>query len=103
VTKAERLATDPQPTLEFVQGKASVQELWSLKCGCVLSNWRPLVDPQCRDVLKLAERYADGAGIHAPGGRHARDRLCTHRHRRWRMQPGQKAYYTVVGLEFTPA
>jgi hypothetical protein len=53
-------ATNPLPMLEFLAGKASARKLRLFAFGCLRSRWQLLRDPRGRQLLDLAECYADG-------------------------------------------
>jgi hypothetical protein len=61
VTEAEwNACTDPQPMLEFLQGKASDRKLWLIAVGYCRSIWRLMNDPRSRRGVEVAEQVADG-------------------------------------------
>jgi hypothetical protein len=53
-------ATDPQPMLEFLRGKASDRKLRLVCCALCRAVEHLLTDKRYRAALDVAERYADG-------------------------------------------
>jgi hypothetical protein len=61
MTEAEWLAaTDPEPMLAFLRGKASERKLRLFAAGCCRRVWPALTEARCREAVGVAERYADG-------------------------------------------
>jgi hypothetical protein len=67
MTESEWLAaTDPQPMLEYLRGRASDRKLRLFACNAILRAWDVLYndDPRCnswcRQALERAEQLADG-------------------------------------------
>lgn len=61
MTEEEWLAsTDPRPMLDFVRGRVSGRKLRLFACGCYRRVWNALSEKRDRQVIKLAELYADG-------------------------------------------
>jgi hypothetical protein len=61
VTEAEWLdASDAEPMLEFLHGKASDRKLRLFACACARAAWNPLPNAASRTLLEIAEAYADG-------------------------------------------
>jgi hypothetical protein len=61
VTEAEWLvATDPQPMLSFLRGKAGDRKLRLFACACCRSVWQLLPYELSRRAVEVSERYADG-------------------------------------------
>lgn len=60
MTEAEWLnATDPEPMLEFLRGKASDRKLHLLVVACCYRIWR-LLPVACQNLCDVLERFADG-------------------------------------------
>jgi hypothetical protein len=53
-------ATDPQPMLAFLRGRASDRKLRLFACGFCNSIDQALEDEICREAVRVAERFADG-------------------------------------------
>jgi hypothetical protein len=51
--------TDPTPMLEFLRGKISERKVRLFSCACCRRIWH-LLSELSREVVMLAERYADG-------------------------------------------
>jgi hypothetical protein len=61
VTEAEWLAaTDPQPMLDLLRGRATERKLRLFACGLCRSFWSLLIDERSRVAVETAERLADG-------------------------------------------
>ncbi|WP_238602500.1 hypothetical protein [Fimbriiglobus ruber] len=61
MTEAEWLAaTDPEPMLEFLRGKASDRKLRLFACSCCRRIWHCFSDNRSRWAVMVAEQYADG-------------------------------------------
>jgi len=61
VTEAEWLAaTDPEPMLGFLRGKASERELRLFAVSAVRRVWHLIRDERSKCAVEAAERYADG-------------------------------------------
>src|SRR4051794_39993632 len=61
MTEREWLAcTDPGPMLEALRGRASSRKLVLLGVACYRRVWDQLRDEAVREVVEVAERYADG-------------------------------------------
>jgi hypothetical protein len=77
MTEADWLAAaDPTPMLAFLRRKASDRKLRLFACGCARFRWAPLPDARSRDLLDLAERYADGEATDAEIGAARRIGYC---------------------------
>src|SRR5437764_12905187 len=50
---------NPQPMLEFLQGRASDRKLRLFACACCRRVWQQINLPSSRDTVEAAERYAD--------------------------------------------
>jgi hypothetical protein len=60
VTEQEWLTgTDPYPMLQFVRGRLTERQMRLFAVACCRSIW-PLLDKPHRDVVEVAERYAEG-------------------------------------------
>jgi hypothetical protein len=61
MTQAEWLAcAHAGPMLEFLRSRASDRKLRLFACACARSVWRLLRDERSKDMVRVAERYADG-------------------------------------------
>jgi hypothetical protein len=61
VTEAEWLtATDPEPMLTYLRGRASRRRLRLLAVACCRRVWHALTHPTCRLAVELAEKSVDG-------------------------------------------
>ncbi len=68
MTEADWLAaTDPSPMLAFLRDNAYDlnRKLRLFACACARFRWAPLPDARSRNLLDLAERYADGEAADA--------------------------------------
>ena len=52
-------ATDPDTLLHFVRGKATDRQFRLYACGCCRRIWHLLRDARSRNLVEVAERYAD--------------------------------------------
>jgi hypothetical protein len=55
--------TDPAPMFELIDGRAGTRKLRLFACACCRHLWPLLPDElreHCRQLVELAERYADG-------------------------------------------
>jgi hypothetical protein len=99
MTEAEWLAcTDPQPMLDFFDGKASDRKLRLAACGCARQIVRMRKDGYGLDILSAAERYADraaGSPNHLPAPQLVRDIL--------QKAPLSRTRFTVSMLDATTA
>src|SRR4051812_21857562 len=53
-------STDPTPMLEFLQGKVSERKLRLFAVACCRRAWHLLPAEDCRQLVDVAEQYADG-------------------------------------------
>jgi hypothetical protein len=61
MTEAEWLACEnPQPMLEFLRGKVSERKLRLFACACCRSISKLMPDDQVRQIVTVAEQFADG-------------------------------------------
>jgi hypothetical protein len=66
MTAAEWLAcTEPTPMLEFLGDRASSRKLRLLACACCRKVWGMLTHENSRQVVEVAERFADGQATQA--------------------------------------
>src|SRR4051794_17983065 len=60
MTETEWLAcSNPTPMLQFLRGQASTRKLRLFGCACCRRVWHLLPDEHSRNVVVVAERYAD--------------------------------------------
>ena len=60
-TEAEWLGcTNPTPMIETLRRKGSDRKLRLFACACIRRIWHLLKDQRSREVVLLAERFADG-------------------------------------------
>jgi hypothetical protein len=61
MTEAEwKVATDPKKMLQFLLGKARDRKIRLYACACCRRIWSLLTDNRSREVIEVAEKYADG-------------------------------------------
>jgi hypothetical protein len=92
------VCTDPQPMLDFMDGKASDRKLRLAACGCARQILRMRKDGYGLDILGAAERYADraaGSPDHLPAPQLVRDIL--------QKAPLSRTRFTVSMLDATTA
>jgi hypothetical protein len=53
-------AKDPDPLLEYLQGKISDRKLRLLGCGYCRNIWPLLIEEASRQAVEIAEQFADG-------------------------------------------
>src|SRR5262245_37738583 len=63
--------TDPQPMLEFLQGKTSDRKLQLFACACCRRLWHLLSEDRHRQAIEVVEQYTDGL-LSEPDVMHAR-------------------------------
>jgi hypothetical protein len=66
MTEAEWLeGADPKPMLAFLRGKTSDRKLRLFTVACCRHIWHLMPDEQSRDLVHVAEQFADGAADEA--------------------------------------
>jgi len=53
-------STDPQPMLEYIQGRASDRKLRLFAVECCRRIWDRIISDSARNVVEVVERHADG-------------------------------------------
>src|SRR5262245_16073135 len=88
---------DPQPMLDFLQGKASGRKLRLFGAGCCRALWGLLPDERGREAVRLVEQFADGeaAGADLERARVLAWQAC-------RARDGQAVQLTAVVASYPP-
>jgi hypothetical protein len=101
MTEAEWLAaTDPTPMLDFIPGKITERKLRLFLCAMCRRHWHTVTKEVFRDVIEVAERYANGLATEVVREQACRATECKVQQRsHYSLQPYLRAFHDAVSSD----